>query len=90
MIGGAPSAGQRVIRERSGMYVGVQSGYVGKDPEISSSLPEKGARPMSVDENKALVRRFFESGYQEAHEGNLDVVHQYFADHFHDHTSLHP
>jgi len=45
---------------------------------------------MSVDENKALVRRYFESGYQEAMQGNLDVVHQYFADHFHDHTSLHP
>jgi predicted SnoaL-like aldol condensation-catalyzing enzyme len=45
---------------------------------------------MSVEENKALVRRYFESGYREAMRGNLDVVHQYFADHFHDHTSLHP
>ena len=45
---------------------------------------------MSAEENKALVLRYFESGYQEAHEGNLDVVHQYFADHFHDHTSMHP
>ncbi|HKN43676.1 MAG TPA: ester cyclase, partial [Propionibacteriaceae bacterium] len=45
---------------------------------------------ISAEENKALVRRYFETGYQEAHEGNLDVVHQYFADHFHDHTSPHP
>jgi predicted SnoaL-like aldol condensation-catalyzing enzyme len=45
---------------------------------------------MSVEENKALVRRYFESGYREAMRGNLDVVHQYFADHYHDHTSLHP
>jgi predicted SnoaL-like aldol condensation-catalyzing enzyme len=45
---------------------------------------------MSVEENKALVRRYWESGYQEAMRGNLDVVHQYFADHFHDHTTLHP
>jgi len=61
-----------------------------RDPEISPSLAEKGARPVSAEENEALVRRYFESGYQEAHEGNLDVVHQYFADHFHDHTSMHP
>ena len=45
---------------------------------------------MSAEENKALVRRYFETGYQEAHEGTLDAVHQYFADHFHDHTSPHP
>jgi len=45
---------------------------------------------MSVEDNKALVRRYWESGYQEAMRGNLDVVHQYFADHYHDHTSLHP
>ena len=45
---------------------------------------------MSAEENKTLVRRYFETGYQEAHEGNLDVVHEYFADHFHDHTSPHP
>ena len=45
---------------------------------------------MSVEENKALVRRFHESGFQEIMRGNLDVAHQYFADHFHDHTSLHP
>ena len=45
---------------------------------------------MSVEENKALIRRYLESGRQEAMRGNLDVVHQYFADHFHDHTSMHP
>ena len=45
---------------------------------------------MSVDENKALIRRYLESGRQEAMRGNLDVVHQYFADHYHDHTSMHP
>ena len=45
---------------------------------------------MSVEENKALVRRFFESGRQEVMRGNLDVAHQYFADNYHDHTSLHP
>jgi predicted SnoaL-like aldol condensation-catalyzing enzyme len=45
---------------------------------------------MSVEENKALVRRFFESGFEEVTRGNVDVAHQYFADHFHDHTSLHP
>ena len=45
---------------------------------------------MSVEENKALVRRFHESGFQEIMRGNLDVAHEYFADHFHDHTSLHP
>jgi predicted SnoaL-like aldol condensation-catalyzing enzyme len=45
---------------------------------------------MSVEENKALVRAFLENGYQEALRGNLDVVHQYFADHYHDHTPMHP
>ena len=45
---------------------------------------------MSVEENKALVRRFHESGFQEIMRGNLEVAHQYFADDFHDHTSLHP
>ena len=45
---------------------------------------------MSVEENKALVRRYLESGRQEVMRGNLDVVHQYFADHYHDHSSLHP
>ena len=45
---------------------------------------------MSVEENKTLVRRYFESGFQEAMRGNLEVVHQYFADQYHDHTSLHP
>ena len=45
---------------------------------------------MSVEENKGLVRRYWETGYQEAMRGNLDIVHQYFADDFHDHTTLHP
>jgi predicted SnoaL-like aldol condensation-catalyzing enzyme len=45
---------------------------------------------MSVEENKALGRRFLENGYQEIMRGNLDVAHQYFADHYHDHTSQHP
>ena len=45
---------------------------------------------MSGEENKALVRRFLEDGYQEALRGNVDVAHEYFADHYHDHTSMHP
>ena len=45
---------------------------------------------MSVEENKALVRQYLESGRPEAMRGNLDVVHQYFADHYHDHTAMHP
>ena len=45
---------------------------------------------MSVEENKALARRFFENGYQEVMRGNVDVAHEYFADHYHDHTSMHP
>ena len=45
---------------------------------------------MSVEENKALVQRYLESGRQEAMRGNLDVLHQYFADHYQDHTSMHP
>jgi predicted SnoaL-like aldol condensation-catalyzing enzyme len=45
---------------------------------------------MSVEENKALVRRLYESGFQEIMRGNVDVAHEYFADHYHDHTSLHP
>ena len=45
---------------------------------------------MSVEENKALAQRFFENGYQEVMRGNVDVAHEYFADHYHDHTSLHP
>jgi len=45
---------------------------------------------MSEEENKALVRRWMEHGRQEAMQGNPDVVHQYFADHYHDHTPLHP
>lgn len=45
---------------------------------------------MSLEENKALVRRYMESGRQEGMQGNVDVAHQYFADHFHDHTALHP
>jgi len=47
-------------------------------------------RPMSVEENKALVRQYLESGRPEAMRGNLDVVHQYVADHYHDHTTMHP
>ncbi len=45
---------------------------------------------MSVEENKALVRRFIEHGYQEAMRGNVDVIHEYYADHYHDHTPMHP
>ena len=45
---------------------------------------------MSAEENKALVRQYFESGQSEAMRGNLDVIHQYFADHYHDHTPMHP
>ena len=45
---------------------------------------------MSEADNMALARRFIEPGYQEAMSGNLDVVHQYFADNYQDHTPLHP
>ena len=45
---------------------------------------------MSEADNMALARRFIEHGYQEAMSGNLDVVHQYFADNYQDHTPLHP
>ena len=45
---------------------------------------------MSVEENKALVRRFVEHGYPEAARGNVDVLHQYYADHYHNHRPLHP
>jgi len=46
---------------------------------------------VSVEEaNKALVRRFVEHEYGEALRGNLDVVHEYYADHFHAHTPLLP
>ncbi|HET7037695.1 MAG TPA: ester cyclase [Thermomicrobiaceae bacterium] len=45
---------------------------------------------MSEADNMALVRRFIEHGYQEAMSGKLDVVHQYFADNYQDHTPLHP
>jgi predicted SnoaL-like aldol condensation-catalyzing enzyme len=45
---------------------------------------------MSEDANKALVRRFIEHGYQQVMRGDLDVVHQYYADNYVDHTSLHP
>ncbi len=37
----------------------------------------------------SLVRRFFEQGFKEAAQGNLTHLQEYFADHFHDHTSLH-
>jgi predicted SnoaL-like aldol condensation-catalyzing enzyme len=45
---------------------------------------------MSVEENKALVRRFFENGFQEIMRGNVDVAREYFADNYRDHTSMHP
>ena len=44
---------------------------------------------MSTDDNMALVRRFFEQGLKEASQGNLTHLHEYFADHYQDHTSLH-
>ena len=45
---------------------------------------------MSEEDNKALVRRFIEQGYAELMRGNLDVVHQYYADNYQDHTPFHP
>jgi predicted SnoaL-like aldol condensation-catalyzing enzyme len=64
---------------------------MGNMPPFYPTLFAKEGRVMSVeDENKALVRRFAEHGYLEAMRGNLDVVHEYYADHFHAHTSLHP
>lgn len=44
---------------------------------------------MSEEDNKALVRRYMEQAYPQAMKGNLDVLHQYFADHYIDHTPLH-
>src|SRR3712207_1559946 len=44
---------------------------------------------MSTDDNKAIVRRFWEQGFKEASQGNLTHLHEYFADHYQDHTSLH-
>jgi predicted SnoaL-like aldol condensation-catalyzing enzyme len=45
---------------------------------------------MSVaEDNQRLVRRYLEQAYQEAMRGNLEVIHQYFADHYIDHTPLH-
>jgi predicted SnoaL-like aldol condensation-catalyzing enzyme len=44
---------------------------------------------MSEEDNKALVRRFIEQGYAELMRGNLDVAHEFFADHYQDHTPLH-
>jgi predicted SnoaL-like aldol condensation-catalyzing enzyme len=89
----ASSISRESLRDTSEQASRMRPGAVDigwQGPEISPSLPKRGARPMSVEENKALVRRYFESGYREAMRGNLDVVHQYFADHYHDHTSLHP
>jgi predicted SnoaL-like aldol condensation-catalyzing enzyme len=45
---------------------------------------------MSEADNMALVRRFIEQGYPGLVHGNLDVLHQYFADNYYDHTPLHP
>ena len=45
---------------------------------------------VSEEDNKALVRRFMEEAYQDAASGNLDVLHQYFADHYRNHTPFHP
>jgi predicted SnoaL-like aldol condensation-catalyzing enzyme len=72
------------------LYTAVDWEYHGHKPLSLTIVAEKGGRPMSEEENKALVRRFIEHDYQEAMRGNLDVVHQYFADHYHDHTPLHP
>ena len=44
---------------------------------------------MSAEDNKALVRRYVEHGYKEAAAGNPDVVHQFFADTYQNHTPLH-
>ncbi len=44
---------------------------------------------MSEEANKALVRQLVEHCYKEVMQGNLDVVHQYFADHYQDHTPQH-
>ena len=45
---------------------------------------------MSVEEeNKALVRRYVEEGYPAAMRGDLDVVHEYHADHYRTHTPVH-
>ena len=45
---------------------------------------------MSTQENKDLVRRFMTQGYPEVMRGNMELAHQYYADHFVNHTSLHP
>ena len=79
------------LRQGDFIYTSGCSRYtLARTPGFHHRCPKKGTRPMSVEENKALVRRYWESGQSEAMRGNLDVIHQYFADHFHDHTSLHP
>ncbi len=45
---------------------------------------------MSEEDNKALIRRFVEDAYPQAMRGNVDVLHQYYADHYHSHSPLHP
>jgi predicted SnoaL-like aldol condensation-catalyzing enzyme len=45
---------------------------------------------MSEEDNKAMVRRFMEQEYQQAAAGNLDVIHQYYADNYRNHTPIHP
>lgn len=45
---------------------------------------------MSEEGNKELVRRFMEEAYQDVASGDLDVLHQYFADHYRNHTPFHP
>ncbi len=44
---------------------------------------------MSIEDNKALVQRYLEHDFKQAAQGNPDVLHQYFADHYHNHTPVH-
>src|SRR5919206_520445 len=63
---------------------------LGRRSQPHRPLPVKGRSRMSEEDNKALVRRYIEHGFLEATGGNLDVAHQYFADHYQDHTPTHP
>src|SRR3954453_23677639 len=49
----------------------------------------RGGPPMSVEDNKELVWRFVEDGDPQAMPRNVDVLHQCYADHYHNHSPLH-
>ena len=44
---------------------------------------------MSIEENKAIVRRLIEQALPEGSRSNPEVLHEYFADNFVDHVQIH-